>query len=72
MRADNTARRYRTIEIQADAHTIAGAGPLPADLHDALTTSTDVQVRNSVSQVGNTSTMNRRLRPAVSARLPKK
>ncbi len=36
MRADHTARRYRTIEIQAGAHTIAGAGPLPAGLHDAL------------------------------------
>jgi transposase len=31
-----TARRYRTIEIQAGAHTITAADPLPNDLHDAL------------------------------------
>jgi hypothetical protein len=31
-----TARRYRTIEIQADEHTITAADPLPADLHGAL------------------------------------
>jgi hypothetical protein len=29
-------RRYRTIEIQAGAHTITAADPLPNDLHDAL------------------------------------
>jgi hypothetical protein len=29
-------RRYRTIEIQAGAHTITAADPLPADLRDAL------------------------------------
>jgi hypothetical protein len=31
-----TARRYRTIEIQAGAHTITAADPLPRDLHAAL------------------------------------
>jgi hypothetical protein len=31
-----TARRYRTIEIQAGDHTITAADPLPSDLHDAL------------------------------------
>ena len=31
-----TARRYRTIEIQAGAHTITAADPLPDDLADAL------------------------------------
>ncbi len=31
-----TARRYRTIQIQTSAHTIIGAGPLPADLRDVL------------------------------------
>jgi Transposase DDE domain len=31
-----TARRYRTIEIQAGGHTITAADPLPDDLHKAL------------------------------------
>ena len=31
-----TARRYRTIQIQAGAHTITAADPLPGDLRDAL------------------------------------
>ncbi len=31
-----TARRYRTIEIQAGEHTITAADPLPDDLRDAL------------------------------------
>jgi hypothetical protein len=31
-----TARRYRTIEIQAGAHTITAADPLPDDLRDVL------------------------------------
>jgi hypothetical protein len=31
-----TARRYRTIEIQAGDHTITTADPLPRDLHEAL------------------------------------
>ncbi len=29
-----TTRRYRTIEIQAGAHTITAADPLPNDLHE--------------------------------------
>jgi hypothetical protein len=33
-----TARRYRTIEIQASGHTITAADPLPDDLRDALQT----------------------------------
>src|SRR5207344_1417391 len=35
-----TARRYRTIEIQAGAHTITAADPLPGDLRQALETIT--------------------------------
>jgi hypothetical protein len=31
-----TARRYRTIQIQAGAHTLTAADPLPDDLRDAL------------------------------------
>jgi hypothetical protein len=31
-----TARRYRTIEIQAGYHTITAAEPLPDDLHHVL------------------------------------
>jgi hypothetical protein len=31
-----TARRYRTIEIQAGTQTITAADPLPDDLRDAL------------------------------------
>jgi hypothetical protein len=31
-----TARRYRTIEIQAGRHTVTAAEPLPADLRAAL------------------------------------
>ena len=31
-----TARRYRTIQIQAGPHTITAADPLPADLRAAL------------------------------------
>ena len=31
-----TARRYRTIEIQAGAHTVTAADPLPGDLRNAL------------------------------------
>jgi hypothetical protein len=33
-----TARRYRTIQIQAGEHTITAADPLPDDLHAALNT----------------------------------
>lgn len=32
-----TARRYRQVTIQAGAHTITAADPLPQDLADALT-----------------------------------
>ena len=31
-----TARRHKTIQIQAEAHLITAADPLPADLHEAL------------------------------------
>ena len=31
-----TARRYRTIEIQAGPHTLTAADPLPDDLRQAL------------------------------------
>jgi hypothetical protein len=31
-----TARRYRTYQIQAGAHVITAADPLPAELHDVL------------------------------------
>ena len=31
-----TARRYRTIQIQAGEHTITAADPLPPDLQDPL------------------------------------
>ena len=31
-----TARRYRTIQIQAGAHTVTAAHPLPDDLRHAL------------------------------------
>jgi hypothetical protein len=31
-----TARRYRTIKIQAGQHTITAADPLPNDLRQAL------------------------------------
>jgi hypothetical protein len=35
-RTVKTARRYRTIEIQARQHVIAAADPLPDDLRQAL------------------------------------
>ena len=31
-----TARRYRTVQIQAGQHTITAADPLPDDLRQAL------------------------------------
>jgi hypothetical protein len=31
-----TARRYRTIQLQAGAHTLTAADPLPDDLRSAL------------------------------------
>jgi hypothetical protein len=40
-----TARRYRTIQIQAGQHTITAADPLPDDLRQAL------DATNSISQV---------------------
>jgi hypothetical protein len=33
-----TARRYRTIDIQAGAHNVTAADPLPDELRDALQT----------------------------------
>lgn len=33
-----TARRYRTVEIQAGAHTITAADPLPNELREILRT----------------------------------
>ena len=33
-----TARRYRTIQIQAGQHTVTAANPLPDDLRQALST----------------------------------
>ena len=35
-----TARRYRTIEIQAGEHTITAADPLPTNLRQAIETIT--------------------------------
>jgi hypothetical protein len=35
-----TARRYRTVEIQAGEHTITAADPLPTDLRQAIETIT--------------------------------
>ena len=35
-----TARRYRTIEIQAGPHVITAAHPVPGDLRQALETIT--------------------------------
>ena len=34
-----TARRYRTVEIQAGPHTITAASPLPGDLRQAINAS---------------------------------
>jgi hypothetical protein len=33
-----TARRYRTVTIQAGEHTITAADPLPEPLHEAIRT----------------------------------
>ena len=38
-----TARRYRTIQIQAGDHTITAADPLPDDLRTALTKINDAR-----------------------------
>ena len=48
-----TARRYRTIEIQAGPQTITAADPLSDDLRQALDTITRAaEVRTSLSQLG--------------------
>ncbi len=48
-----TARRYRTIEIQAGQHTITAADPLPDDLRQPSTPSTaPADLRTNLSQVG--------------------
>jgi hypothetical protein len=39
-----TARRYRTIEIQAGPHVITAAHPLPNDLRQALEMTLQCQV----------------------------
>jgi hypothetical protein len=46
-----TARRYRTIEIQADPHTITVAGAPPEDLRGALDRIHSAPVRTNLSQV---------------------
>ncbi len=51
-----TARRYRTIQIQAGPRTIAAADPLPADLRQALEASTrparaPVDLRTNLAEV---------------------
>jgi transposase len=40
-----TTRRYRTVEIQAGAHIITAADPLPDDVRDALDTITSARPR---------------------------
>src|SRR5207248_2464024 len=47
-----TARRYRTIEIQAGQHTITAADPLPDDLRDALDRVHGNDVRTNRSNSG--------------------
>jgi hypothetical protein len=48
-----TARRYRTIEIQAGPHVITAADPVPDDLREALTKINNVTgVRTSLIKVG--------------------
>ena len=44
-----TARRYRTIHIQAGAHTVTAADPLPDDLRHALNQIHTAQVRTKLS-----------------------
>lgn len=48
-----TARRYRTIEIQAGTHTLTAADPLPDDLRQALTqpSRTAPEVRTNLIKV---------------------
>jgi hypothetical protein len=45
-----TARRYRTVEIQAGPHTITAASPLPDDLRQAINASQPA--RQELSQLG--------------------
>jgi hypothetical protein len=40
-----TARRYRTIEIQAGEHVITAADPAPGDLQQAVDAINDATVR---------------------------
>ena len=47
-----TARRYKTIEIQAGSHSVTAADPVSHDVPTPSTASTDVQVRTNVSQLG--------------------
>jgi hypothetical protein len=49
--AIRTARRYRTIEIQAGSHTITAADPLRRPAARPSTVSTSAQVRTNVSRV---------------------
>ena len=45
-----TARRYRTIEIQAGTHTITAADPLPTTFATPWTASTTASVRTDVKR----------------------
>ena len=48
-----TARRYRTIEIQAGSHTIIAADPLPDDIRHAIETITRAaDLRTNLAQLG--------------------
>ena len=47
-----TARRYRTVTIQAGRQTLTAAEPLPDDLAEALTKITAAPVRTSLIKVG--------------------
>ena len=46
-----TARRYRTIQIQAGPHAITAAGPLPSELRQPSTKSTAGQPCTKLSQL---------------------
>ena len=47
-----TARRYHTIQIQADDHIITAADPLPEDLRDAIDAISSTRgVRTSLAEV---------------------
>ena len=48
-----TARRYRTVELQAGPHTITAASPLPDDLRQAINAINASQpARQELSQLG--------------------